>query len=274
MAKKLTKIRIDEVSAVDSGAGRCVRVVLMKRNGKKPRYVMNDSFNLVPIDKVDTDGDSTARALAEIAANRAAGFVPKSFNSIPGHQFRKEEKMQTDIIKTMDERLAEIRKADPSIRSDQHALLKLAESRNPGDFELFQSYKNGVALSSSVEKSVKVKKTLRNMGARIDEIMAADPGCRSRESAIAKVASSRLESDQALWRDYRVASQQVDQVVLREDVVPVGKSMADLAMQNMVGAIMASYPHLSVEAARRWAEKIMRGAPPAAALTQRTRDAA
>ena len=50
--------------------------------------------------------------------------------------------------------------------------------------------------------------------------------------------------------------------------------MADLVMMNMVGALMASYPHLSVEAARRWAAKIFRGAPPEAALTQRTRDAA
>jgi hypothetical protein len=48
--KRLTAIRVDEVSAVPHGAGEGVRVVLMKSD--RPAYVLTDD-GLAPIGKVD-----------------------------------------------------------------------------------------------------------------------------------------------------------------------------------------------------------------------------
>ena len=271
--KRLTHLKIDSVDAVDRGAGEGVKIMLMKRapgfdgaygllgrNGK-PRWQRKAAEG--------TGGDdSLQKALAEIEETRA--FV-KAAAPLMGDTMQTRE---VDVVKAMSSRIAEIRKADPSIRSDNHALLKLSESRAESDQTLWRSWKKGVVSASTVHKAIDPEKAIRKMVKRCDELMAADPSVRSRESAIAKVASSRLETDQKIWKNYRAGAQATDESALpSSSPAPVGKSMADLAMANMVEALMASYPHLSVEAARRWAEKIMRGAPPAAALTQRTADA-
>jgi len=222
--KRLTRLQISEVSAVDAGAAVGARVVLMKR-----ATGFNDAGELL-IDGVPRwqrkkkaaggsgKGDSLAKALAEIEANRA---IAKSAAPLMG-----DTKMQTqeiDVVKAMSSRIAEIRKAFPTL-SEAGAMARIAESRSPSDQMLWRIYKSAGASTGSIEKSVKVKKTLRHMDERITEIMKVDPTVRSRESAIGRIASSRLPSDAELWRDYRVASQQVDQVVLREDLVPVGKA--------------------------------------------------
>jgi len=110
------------------------------------------------------------------------------------------------------------------------------------------------------------------MAKRCDQLMKADPSIRSRESAIAKVAGSTAPADVNLWREYKSEAQGVDSA-------PVGKSevtpgdMRSLVFNNLLGAIMASYPNLSVEQARSWARKMQQKGPPKAAL-QLSRDAA
>src|SRR5579863_9373264 len=66
--KRLTRLKISEVSAVDRGAGEGVRVVFMKRAGGK-RFRFNDADSLVPgdDDQADVGKSSLDRALAEIA---------------------------------------------------------------------------------------------------------------------------------------------------------------------------------------------------------------
>jgi hypothetical protein len=202
------------------------------------------------------DAATVAAAKREIAINKAAGDAA----AVTG------ENMETEVIKAMGDRVAEIRKVFPTL-SDTGAMARIAESRAPADQELWRAYKGGIALPSSVEKTVKVKKTLKTMNARIDQIMVADPSVRSRESAIAKVAVSRLPGDQELWRDYRIASQQApDEALPHSEPAPVGKSAESLAFMNLCGALQASYPHMSVAQVRQWAEAIMRKAPPTAML--------
>jgi hypothetical protein len=231
-ARRLTRLKISEVSAVPSGAGRGVQVVLMKADTqdgdvsvgeymrqrgqkKRPRFRFGPAFNLVPVDqveKVDTQhgGHAPGRDLPD--DDFAAASLQRALAEIEeGRQFSKtagvtsptvEDNM--DIITKMASRVAEIRKADPSIRSDEVAMLRLAEDyRNPDAQALWKAFKEGTApASAAIEKSVKIEKTLRKVDKRIAEIRAANPGM-SRESAIAKIATTDLD----LWSRYRVAAQ-------------------------------------------------------------------
>jgi hypothetical protein len=99
-ARRLTKLRIDEISAVDSGAGRGVEVVLLKRDKKPPKFIFNDTFGLVrnparksaeveknlPTSGGLVDDDRAAASLAaakrEIAENRE--FAKSAGASLPG----------------------------------------------------------------------------------------------------------------------------------------------------------------------------------------------
>jgi len=260
--KRLTKLRIDEVSVCDSGAGRGVEVVLMKRN-----VGFNDADELT-IDGVPrwrrkkggavAKADSLERALQEIEETRR---LRKSL------AVEKEDTtMQTDIVTAMSKRLGEIRAVHPHI-SEGAAMLKLAESRNPDDQALWRQFKGEAVPAYTVGKAVNSEKAVRKMAKRCDQLMRSDPTIQSRESAIAKIATSRDPDDLRLWTRYRQAGQVADVAQLpHSSPEPVGKAVKDVALQNMIRAIGDAYPHLSAAQVRQWADAVMRGAPPEAML--------
>jgi hypothetical protein len=259
--KRLTRLKINEVSAVDSGAAIGAHVVVMKGvttgRGRWARQ-WDDAYTLLPrrkkgggdaIGKGETS--SLARAKREIRINKLAAA---------GYTAPKESDMEIDIMKAMSNRIAEVQKVFPNL-SDASVMARIAESRAPEDQALWREYKGGVALSSSVEKSVKVKKTLKTMSARIDELMATNPSIRSRESAIAKVAVSPLSADQELWRDYRIASQQVPDAALRSEPAPVGKAVDEVEFERLCANLRQQYPGFSGKKYRAWATQIIEQAP-------------
>jgi len=217
MAKRLTKLRIDSVDAVDRGAGEGVKVMIMKRDGARrwdvPRgYRWNDAYDLVPVDDADRQAASVAKAMAEIEANKAA--IGKAAP-------RMEDIMTDDIIGTMSDRVAEIAKAAGC--TTEAAMMRLAESRAPEDQELWRTFKENTApASTEVGKEFDPAKSLRKMEKRVDQILATDPSVRTRESAIAKIASSRDPADQQLWARYRASGEMLD----NSTPAPVGKASA------------------------------------------------
>jgi hypothetical protein len=107
-AKRLTKLRIHEVSAVDSGAGRGVRIMLAKRDGNRPRYRFNEAGSLVPIDKGPPIGATAIeKARAEIEQNHAASLKRQTED----HAMEQ----VVDIAKAMENRIATMMKRDPTI---------------------------------------------------------------------------------------------------------------------------------------------------------------
>jgi hypothetical protein len=201
--------------------------------------------------------DPVAAARAEIEANKRAAAQ----YAVPT-----EDNMQTqevDVIKAMSSRIEAIRKADPTIRSDQHAMLKLAESRSEADQALWRAWKEGVVPASTVVKAIDPEKAIRKMSKRVDELMQYDPTIRSRESAIAKVAASTLEADQRLWQRYKAAGQAVDAgALLSSDVATAGKlSPSEHAFEQLVTALRDAYG-ISDMQARDWARRTQQHAPP------------
>jgi hypothetical protein len=114
------------------------------------------------------------------------------------------------VITKMSSRVAEIRKADPSIRSDQQAMLRLSESRSLADQVLWRDYKDNTAPVWAIGKTVDSEKAIRKMATRCDELMARDPSIRSRAGAIAKIAQSTNPGDQKIWQRYKAAGQVAD----------------------------------------------------------------
>jgi hypothetical protein len=91
--KRLTAIKLHEISVVDNGAGGDHRpqsrpaIVLMKR--QKPRYVMGPAFNLIPadddtdtVDKVDTSLDRALQEIEETRQLQKSLAVTKEDNSM------------------------------------------------------------------------------------------------------------------------------------------------------------------------------------------------
>jgi hypothetical protein len=274
MAKKLTKLRISEVSAVDRGAAVGARMVLMKRG----RVTGFDDAGEMLIDGVprwrlklqQTGGavekaDSLSRALEEIQEHREAIKAA----GLTGDQ------MQVDTVKAMSDRVAEVQKVFPNL-SEAAVLARIAESRAPEDQQLWRQYKTGIAPTGAVAKEdIDVAKAIKEMAKRCDQLMAADPTIRSTESAVAKVAVSTLPSDQELWRDYRAAGQVAPVAALpASSPAPVGKGQESLVFDNLCRAIRDSFPGILSAQVRQWAQAVMAGAPPKEMLTVRTRSVA
>jgi len=219
MARKLKKLQVLEVSAVNAAASPGARVLIRKRNYATPTgYRWNDAYNLVPVDDDDgeqptakiTDADRLAAVRREIADNYAA--VGKA--ATEDHDMEHD-----DIIGTMSDRVSEIAKATGC--SDEAAMMRLAESRAPEDQALWREFKlNAAPASTAVGKEYDPNKSLRKMQKRVDQILATDPSVHTRESAIAKVASSRDPADLELWQRYRASDQTIDS----SPVAPVGKA--------------------------------------------------
>ena len=228
--KRLTRLKINEVSAVSRGAGEGVRVVLMKRDGGK-RYRFNDAGSLVPVDEDQADvgkSDRLAAVRQEIEQNRAfaASYAKSDL-----------EDDMSDVIKAADDRIAAIQKAFPGI-SRESAMLKLASSRAPLDQKIWRDFKDGTALASSIGKDFNVEKAVKKMVARCDDIIATDCNVRSRQSALAKVASSPLEADQQLWARWKASGA----VMTEEDEHP-GPGVLD-ATENTeawIAGLMRTY---------------------------------
>jgi hypothetical protein len=191
MAKKLTKIRIDEVSAVDSGAGRGVRVVMMKRAGK--RYRFNEAGSLVPVGKFDTS-DSLSRALEEVQQHRE---FRKAAAPLVGDQHMQTtetvdvNKAATAVIKKFDDHVAEFANRHNITRGA--ALLKIAAS--PDDAALWCSYREaqqviGVPAAPTPEPAqVLVSEAYQKMAKKAAKL-AKREGI-SEASAFSKVYASR-----------------------------------------------------------------------------------
>ena len=73
MPNKLTKLRIDEISSVDKGAGDGCKVILMKRdNSDDPPYLFNDIMRKAAADDIQDDDKVSAKLRAMVDAMIAA----------------------------------------------------------------------------------------------------------------------------------------------------------------------------------------------------------
>jgi hypothetical protein len=95
-------------------------------------------------------------------------------------------------------------------------------------------------------ETVEIAKVLGNMSARVEELMKNDPKIRSRESAIALVASSKLASDLILWRMYKAVAAAPD---LTPERVPITKSEAMLLLERKARTLQKRDPTLSAASA-------------------------
>jgi hypothetical protein len=112
-AQRLTGLRISEISSVDRGAGRGARVMLMKSEGG---IDMNMQKKLAK---------SQAKAVKKAARKEAKRLDPV--------------RIAKRAIDAMTEAIAAVRKAEPSIPSDQIAILRIAE--NPRYAEVWAAYR-------------------------------------------------------------------------------------------------------------------------------------
>jgi hypothetical protein len=283
MPKRLKALKILEVSAVTAAANPHAAVKITKRmphdvidsrTGEVVGEFSNRRKAAKERDRLNAGARSLAEAEAEIAENRR---YAKSHAAVT------EENMQTEIVDIakaqsiltqVDKRVDEI--ARTHFISHQGALMRLAQTSalvNKSDAELWQGYRLAKQLvednrPAPIAAPVQVAgPAFAAMAKRVDAIMKADSTVRSRESAIAKVATSVIPSDQALWQAYKLEGQ-------GHDTAPVGKGevapgeLRNLVFLNLTGAIQASYPGISVEQARSWARKIQQKGPPRAALHQ------
>jgi hypothetical protein len=258
-AKRLTKLRIHEVSVCDAGAGRGVRIALMKRRGDQPerRWRWGPAYNLIPAEGDDgSRAETIAAAKREIAENwSGSGLGEAKLSSGTEYQ-----SMEINIAKAMEVRTAAIMKSDPSVRSPESAMLKLAESRDPQDQALWRAYKSGVMPASApVEKTINVEKTMRKVDKRIAELQAVDPSL-SRLSAIAKIASS--PGDRELWERYKALGP-MDEYVTSGNTGSPSRRPSAVAFEALVTAIRASNPGMSDATARQWARATQAHKPPA-----------
>ncbi len=95
-------------------------------------------------------------------------------------------------------------------------------------------------------ETVEIAKVLGNMSARVEALMKNDPEIRSSELAIAKVASSKLASDQSLWRMYKAAAAAP---ALTPEPVPIAKSEAMLCLEHKARKLQKRDPTLSAVSA-------------------------
>jgi hypothetical protein len=221
----------------------------------------DNAYGLLPRRKrANDDADRVAIAKREVADNLAAGGAAAlgDFN------------MQTDVIKSMTDRLSEIRNACPDL-TEGAAMLKLAESRNPEDQQLWRQYKMCAPTGAVAKEDIDVAKAIKEMAERCSQLMAADAGIRSRESAIAKVATSTDPDDLRLWARYRAAGQVAPVAALpASSPAPVGKGQESIVFDNLCRAIRDSFPGISSAQVRQWAQAVMAGNPPKEMLTVRT----
>ena len=313
MAKRLTKLVVTEVSAVDRGAAMGARVVLMKRDAhqllegdkagqwdvvgpdnevvgpfetKREARAECDRLNAAARDgvaRVDDLDARVARAKAEIAADKVAAAA-----ALAAVGKTTESNMQTEtidiakavtILAKFTDRVDQIARAN--FISHEGAMMKLASTSylvNAADAALWQDYRIAKQLVSDnqpapIAAPVQVAgPAFSAMAKRVDALMKRDPTIRSRESAIAKVASSTAPADVALWQQYKHEGMGIDTAPVTKGELAPGE-LRNLAFLNLCGAIAASYPELSVEQIRSWARKVQAKGPPKDAL-QLSRDAA
>jgi hypothetical protein len=164
-------------------------------------------------------------------------------------------------MKAMNVRIEAIMKADPSIRSAGSAMLKLAESRDPADQELWREFKNGTALEGAVAKDFDVAKALKRMSKRCDELQATDPTL-SRNSAIAKVAASPDPADRQLWERYKAANAPAGsgEHLVRPDY----RTPSERALNELIRGLKAMHPdrRMSDSDWRREARRVQAHASP------------
>ena len=200
--KRLTKLRIDEVSVCDSGAGRGVEVVLMKRD-----VGFNDAGELtidgVPrwrrkmtggVTKVDTGDTSLDRALEEIEETKRfakAHAAPLTED----HPMETSEVMKAAVAKVDDRIAAIIAKSDKPI-SRVVAIGRMASSSDPRDIEAWQLHKSIASVPATpVSAPAPVSPAFLKMQKKAAKL-AQKEGI-SQASAFSKIYASRPDLAQA-----------------------------------------------------------------------------
>jgi hypothetical protein len=270
--KRLTRLKISSVDAVDRGAGEGVRIMLMKRD--RPRFVMGPAFNLIPAADDTGEGDGVAKgstslekALAEIAETRqlAKSLAVTKAHAAPlteDHPMETSEVMKAAVAK-VDDRIAVIMKREPTISRDV-AYLRLSSSTDDLDQEAWQIHKQ-LATVPATPVSAPAPVTVSEAYAKMQKKAAklAKRENISQASAFAKIYQARPDLAQA-----------DKQFFFTGGSVPVGKGLESVVFDNMCRAIRASFPGISDAQVRHWVDLTLQGKPPKEMLTVRTRDAA
>jgi hypothetical protein len=258
-AKRLTRLKIHEVSVCDAGAGRGVRIALMKRAGKsRPRFVFNGADSLVPNVDDSWTKPTVAKALEEIEANRrllnSAGLAKATPPAMEHHNMGIETVAKAAITK-MDSTIEDLMR-DPAIKSRASALLKISSSA--AHAETWRAYRAAMQLSTAEEPETAAPMTVSpayaKMMKKAAKLRENEPGL-SQASAFAKIYAARpdlAQEDKAYFFNKGVGSQFTD---------------GSYALDQLLRALRASYPELSEAKIRRLAQQLQAKAPPMAELT-------
>jgi hypothetical protein len=237
-ARRLSALKILEVSAVDRGAGEGVRIALMKRAGARPRFRFNDADSLVPIEN-DVD-QAVAAAKREIAENIAVAQKPAGSNPTEKRQQMGERmEPQTDLATVAKKHIEAIAKAQGC--GFDRALLTCSQSRDPADRAAWDiiKFSGSSAAPVEVEKASEkaVRKGLKRLEKRLEEIQAAT-GC-SRAGAALRLSTSRSGEDPALWLLHK---SQANGTTDGEHLNRPRLSPSEQALAELIRGLKAAYP--------------------------------
>jgi hypothetical protein len=255
--KRLTRLKVNEVSLVDRGAGEGVRVVLMKRK-------FGGADSLVRIGKIvgvrhqsTDDADPIAKAKQEIAENLA---VAKSLAVTKEDPMETTSEVMKAAVAKVDGRIeAIIAKSERPISRDG-AILKMATSRDPADIEAWQIHKAlAVAPPTPVAEAAPVATS-----AAYDEMMAKASKRAAKHGTSVASEFSKL---------YTAPENQALAAADRSAHLAKAATGGVDPNESLVQALMASLG-CDENHARGIALELRSKRPPASTLTVRTRDAA
>jgi hypothetical protein len=143
-AKRLTRLVISEVSAVDRGAGEGVRIALVKRAAKGERWAGNFD-GAIGLDKAGNRKPAKKAKRIKSDMGKPISATTKATNPAPAPApvIEEEHPMPkvSNAVAAMSERADEILKSDSSIRSRESAIAKVAVSADPRDRQIWDAYR-------------------------------------------------------------------------------------------------------------------------------------
>lgn len=223
MPRILRDLKIDEVSGVDKGAGRGVKIMLMKRDGG------NDGEEMTAEDIVQATG-ALAKSLCSILADDAVtdpqAQIDKSISQFKAHISGSPEHMETtmtpeEITKLVNETVTKATdplKADIAKRDDEIAILKMSDKQKAHFDGLDDDAKKKFKAMSPDEKDAACKKS---------DDTAADPVAKKIED-ISKVFTSKIE----------VLEKRNAEFELREQKVIFAKRAVESGLKEEDGEVM------------------------------------